>query len=293
MVPMRPLEGIEKEMLSAFLRSDFGGGDPASEAIVEIDGKAEINCGRDCVLSGLEAVDWIFRESGCVVDFEDGAVSGGMWVGGKRLSVIEGGVREILRGERTALNILSRMSGIATAASKASDIARRASPGTRVAGTRKTTPGFGPFEKRALIDGGALPHRMNLSQLAMLKDNHISAAGSEGIKGLVGSIRERYGPYILIELEAEDPDTAMEGLDAGCDIIMLDNLPPERCGEISKMLKDRSRDLGRRVKIEASGGITMEDIADYAPHVDVISMGSLTYGYDPVGFSMDMVRINK
>ena len=287
---MRPLESVEKEKLSGYLEEDSGSGDPASDQI-EGDGRAEIMCRGDCVLSGLEAVEWIFRHLGCSLDFEEGAGSGGIWKAG-RVCLVSGGIREMLRGERTALNILSRMSGIASGAREASEIAEKTSPGTRVAGTRKTTPGFSLFEKRALIDGGALPHRMNLSQLAMIKDNHIAALGGdpEGMKKAVEMIRRTHGPYMLIEVEVEDENMAIGAVDAGSDIIMLDNLPPERCREISEIIRKRSSEWGRAVIIEASGGITIDDIPYYAPHVDVISMGSLTYDYRAVGFSMDLIR---
>ena len=196
-----------------------------------------------------------------------------------------------MRAERIVLNILSRMSGIATKAYKATGIVEKASPGTRVAGTRKTTPGFALFEKRALIDGCALPHRKDLSSLAMLKDNHISALGGgpDAIRDAVEMIREVHGPYIQVEVEIEDIDSGIAAVDAGANIVMLDNMTHEEASEASIALREAASKLGRKIVLEASGGIGIDELASYAPHVDVISMGSLTYGASPIGFKMEML----
>jgi nicotinate-nucleotide pyrophosphorylase (carboxylating) len=198
----------------------------------------------------------------------------------------------LLRGERLALNIMSRMSGIATTARKASDIAEKTSPGTRVAGTRKTTPGFHYFEKRALIDGGALPHRTDLSSMAMLKDNHIKALGGgpDAVIAGVEMIRERYGPFIKIEVEVEDIPCGLAALEAGADIIMLDNFSPEAISVASSQIQKAAGDQGREIVLEASGGITLQNLKEYVPHVDVVSMGALTYAANPIDFKMEYIE---
>ncbi len=280
----------EIKFLNRYLKGDSRNGDITSSILGERRGKFVITVEEPCVISGIEPVSHLFQSVGASVLLPDGIRSGSNVEKGGTVMTLEGLSREILRAERTALNILSRMSGIATLSRKAQDIVEKTSPGTRVAGTRKTTPGFTLFEKRALIDGGALPHRLNLTQMSMLKDNHIAALGGgpEGIKKGVTELRRLYGPYNIIEVEVEDLEQGGMALEEGADIIMLDNMTPKRCGEVAAYIRDRSRELSRTVTLEASGGITMEDLVEYAPHVDVISLGFLTYGARPVGFRMEM-----
>jgi nicotinate-nucleotide pyrophosphorylase (carboxylating) len=194
-----------------------------------------------------------------------------------------------MRAERIVLNTLSRMSGIATKARKISDIVQKVSPGTRVAGTRKTTPMFGSLEKRALIDGGALPHRPDLSAMAMLKDNHLAALGGGPDAVLCGveMIRERYGPYVNIEVEVEEIPSGLAAVEAGADIIMLDNFTPGGLSKAVMEIRKAADDQGKDITLEASGGITLENVEEYAPHVDIVSMGSLTYNVSIIGFKME------
>ena len=280
----------EIKFLNRYLKGDSRDGDITSSILGERRGRFVITVEERCVISGIEPASHLFETVGAKVFLPKGVGSGAPVENGGTIMTVEGLSGEILRVERTALNILSRMSGIATLSRKAQDLVDKASPGTRVAGTRKTTPGFTLFEKRALIDGGALPHRMNLTQMSMLKDNHIAALGGgpEGIKIGVNELRKLYGPYNIIEVEAEDLEQGIAALEAGADIIMLDNMPPEKCGEVASRIRDGARELTRSVTIEASGGITMENLVEYAPHVDVISLGFLTHGARPIGFRMEM-----
>lgn len=288
---MRPLTDEEMEMLRSYLWADSGGGDLTSEIFEDEIGTAEVLVEDDCVLSGLEAAVFLFEEMGCSVELNDGASSEAICGSGSRIMTVSGPVAGLLRAERVVLNLLSRMSAIATMAYRATGIAQKASPGTRVAGTRKTTPGFSLFEKRALIDGCALPHRKDLTSLAMIKDNHISALGGgpDAIRDGVEMIREVHGPYIQIEVEVEDIDSGIAAVDAGADIVMLDNMTPNQAGQASNAIREAAAKLGRKVVIEASGGIGLDNLAEYAPHVDVISMGSLTYGATPIGFKMEII----
>ncbi|MGA1822882.1 MAG: carboxylating nicotinate-nucleotide diphosphorylase [Thermoplasmatota archaeon] len=287
---MHPLTDDEKKAVRRYLKADSRRGDPTADLFDGAEGLAVILPEENCILSGIEVMVYLFSELSCSLEFRKGAVSGAEWSEGEPIAHVHGAVPDLLRGERVALNIISRMSGVATAAGRASKIAEEASPGTRVAGTRKTTPGFNLFEKRALIDGGALPHRYDLSSMAMIKDNHLSSLGNgpNAVKEAVRRIREIYGPYLKIEVEIEDIDCAIAAVDAGAEIIMIDNRSPEECAFFSEALRKRASDLGREVTLEASGGITLETIPEYAPHVDVISMGSLTEGYRPIGFKMEM-----
>ncbi len=288
---MRPLTDEEMEILRSYLWADSGGGDLTSELFEEEIGTAEVLVEDDCVLSGIEAAMFLFEEMGCEVELDEGVSSEAICGAGSRIMTITGPVVGLMRAERIVLNIISRMSGIATQAYKATAIAEEASPGTRVAGTRKTTPGFALFEKRALIDGCALPHRKDLSSLAMMKDNHISALGGgpEAIRDGVEMIREVHGPYIQIEVEVEGIDSGIAAVEAGADIVMLDNMTPDQAGEASNAIREVAGKLGRGIVLEASGGIGLDKLASYAPYVDVISMGSLTYGASPIGFKMEII----
>ncbi len=286
---MLELTSEEMELLRSYLWQDSGGGDLTSHLFSEDDGSAVIIAEDDCILSGLEAAIFLFEEEGCETELIVDSCDNGLCKAGSEILRINGPVPGLLKAERVALNVISRMSGIATMANNASRKAEEASPGTRVAGTRKTTPGFQIFEKRALMDGGALPHRRDLSSFAMLKDNHISALGGGpgAVKKGVCRIRDLYGPYILIEVEAEDIETALAALESGADIIMFDNIPPDEIMKASETVREAAKKQGKRIILEASGGIRIEDMASYAPWVDVISMGSLTYGAPLKSFKLE------
>ena len=182
----------------------------------------------------------------------------------------------LLKGERTALNLIQHMSGIATAANKYSRIVE----GTRatIADTRKTLPGLRPLQKYAVFCGGARNHRYNLSDAAMLKDNHIDAAG--GITKAVTRLRSKTGHMTKIEVETRNLDELREALEAGADIIMLDNMSPE-------LMKQAVEITNGRALLEASGGITDETLRAVAETgVDIISVGALTHSVKAFDISM-------
>ncbi len=286
---MMELSNEEMEMLRSYIWADSGAGDLTSVLFDGEVGSAVVISEEECFISGIEEARFIFEEEGCTVQTVPEAFGDTLCSPGSEVLLVSGPVTGMLRAERISLNILSRMSGIATIASRASRIAAEASTGTRVAGTRKTTPGFSMFEKRALIDGGALSHRKDLSSLAMIKDNHLSAIGDgpDPVVTGVKRIRERFGPYIPIEVEVEDMVSGLAAVEAGADIIMLDNVPPEDLERISKGLRKRGLEIGSKITLEASGGITLDRIPEYAPYVDIISMGVLTYGATHKGFKME------
>ena len=292
---MHDLTQIEKEALLGFLGTDSGRGDLTSPLFQGSVGTASLICEDSCTISGLEAAEFLFSLTGCKVRFGKGIGPGTSVEAPREVARVEGPVPGLLRAERVVLNALSRMSSIATAAANASRTAKEASSGCRVAGTRKTTPGFGPFEKRALRDGGALPHRSDLASLAMLKDNHLMAlgGGKKAIYQGVSGLRTIYGPYTPIEVEVSTASDALSALEAGADIIMFDNMPPTLVKKASGLLRARSKQMGREISLEASGGITLENIHLYAPHVDVISMGALTYSAPHVGFKMDLIKVSR
>ncbi|MGA1866329.1 MAG: carboxylating nicotinate-nucleotide diphosphorylase [Thermoplasmatota archaeon] len=291
---MMPLTDDEKKLLEMALWQDSGKGDLTSCMFDGENGTAVIISEDDCILSGVEALEYIFDRAGAEVLSSEGAFPGCICGKDAVIATVKGPMQALLRAERVALNVLSRMSGIATMSRKASDIAERVSPGTRVAGTRKTTPLFGTFEKRALMDGGALPHRPDLSSMAMLKDNHIAALGGgpDAIKDGVWNIRERYGLYVKIEVEVEDIPSGIAAVEAGADIIMMDNLSPRELMKASVEIRRCAEELGRGTILEASGGITLDNLDLYAPHVDIVSMGSLTYAAPIASFKMEYLTKN-
>ncbi|MGN0442743.1 MAG: carboxylating nicotinate-nucleotide diphosphorylase [Acutalibacteraceae bacterium] len=193
---------------------------------------------------------------------------------------ISGSTRTLLKGERTALNLIQHMSGIATAANEAVRLVE----GTRasIADTRKTLPGLRPLQKYAVTVGGAKNHRYNLSDAAMLKDNHIDAGG--GIKNAVAALKKKIGHMTKIELEVRDLDELQQALEAGVDVIMLDNMDNET-------MKKAVEITNGRALLEASGGITSETIRGVAETgVDIISIGALTHSVKAFDISMKIKK---
>ncbi|WP_319371707.1 carboxylating nicotinate-nucleotide diphosphorylase [uncultured Ilyobacter sp.] len=202
---------------------------------------------------------------------------------GELIAQLRGSTRVLLSGERVALNLLQRMSGIATEAYKASEILKE--HGIKVMDTRKTTPGLRYLEKYSVLTGGGFNHRFDLSDMAMIKDNHILAAGS--IKKAVESIRKKH-PFIKkIEVEAENLEHVKEGLEAGADIIMLDNMEDE-------LLKECVDYINGRAIIEVSGNIDIERFQRLKGlKIDYISMGKLTHSVKALDISMKNLKILK
>lgn len=193
---------------------------------------------------------------------------------------ISGSTRTLLKGERTALNLIQHMSGIATAANEAVRLVE----GTRasIADTRKTLPGLRPLQKYAVTVGGAKNHRYNLSDAAMLKDNHIDAGG--GIKNAVAALKKKIGHMTKIELEVRNLDELQQALEAGVDVIMLDNMDNET-------MKKAVQITNGRALLEASGGITSETIRGVAETgVDIISIGALTHSVKAFDISMKIKK---
>jgi len=189
---------------------------------------------------------------------------------------VAGPAREVLRGERVAVNLVCHASGVATRTRRAVDAAREVADGVSIAATRKTTPGLRGIEKRAVVAGGGDTHRLDLSHMVMVKDNHVAELGLERA---VERFRERTSFATQIEVEVEEPADGPRAAAAGADVVLFDNLPPERLWEGVEQLPDDTL-------AEASGGIGVEDVPEYAKTgVDVISMGSLTHSAPAVDFS--------
>lgn len=240
------------------------------------------------VLAGVPFADQVFREAGCTATWlvpEGHFITADEAAAKAPVARVEGPTRALLVAERTALNILSRCSGVATAAHTAMELARQHGWQGRVAGTRKTTPGFGLVEKYGLLVGGADTHRMDLSHMVMLKDNHIWSSGS--IASSVAKARSVAGFSTKIEVECTSEADAREAAGAGADVLMLDNYTPAALKEVAGRLKEE----WPHVTIEASGGITSATMPDFfSPHVDIISQGALTNGYATLDFSLKVPK---
>uniref|UniRef100_A0A7S3L4S8 Nicotinate-nucleotide pyrophosphorylase [carboxylating] n=1 Tax=Amphora coffeiformis TaxID=265554 RepID=A0A7S3L4S8_9STRA len=237
------------------------------------------------VFAGKPFFDAVFRVLGCQIQWKPEAVEGKYFdaSGSNKipLATVVGPVNKILQGERTALNTLSRCSGVASASRESAKVAESLGWKGYTAGTRKTTPGFRIVEKYGLLVGGVATHRLDLSQMVMLKDNHIWAAGS--ITKAVQLARQAAGFSQKIEVECQSKEEAIEAARAGADIVMLDNFEPAKLKEDAKSLKEEFPHL----LIEASGGITVKTMADYlSEHVDILSQGKLTQGYGCLDFSL-------
>lgn len=264
---------------SRFMEEDIGPGDITSELVIPSRARAKgrIISKEACVLAGAKEASEVFRELGAktVMKKKDGS----RIKRGDVVIEVRGTARALLAGERLALNIIMRMSGIATLTDSLVRMTRKVNPKVRVAATRKTTPGFREFEKRAVVLGGGLPHRMGLYDAVLIKNNHIRIAG--GVREALKRAKKRSRGR-RVEIEVETPEQARTALENGADIIMLDNFPPEEAARLSKELKRRRPS----VLIELSGGIRPENIARYAPAADIISLGWLTHSVRSIDFSM-------
>ncbi len=230
-------------------------------------GQVELRCKQDGVIAGLDVFKRVFEllDAGTRVTFS--VKDGDRVTKGQLLGTLRGDIRVLLSGERTALNYLQRMSGIATYTRAIADMLEGTN--TKLLDTRKTTPGMRLFEKYAVKVGGGYNHRFNLSDGILLKDNHIGAAG--GVKQAVAMAKE-YAPFVRkIEIEVENLDMLREALDAGADIIMLDNMSVEDMKKAVEMCAGRA-------ETECSGNVTKENVAKLTDiGVNYISSGALTH----------------
>lgn len=272
---------IDKYILAA-LREDMTSGDITTDAILK-DEKAEVNLiAKDKgILAGLDVFKRVFEILDEDVTFEFYFSDGDQVKNKDLVGKIRGRAKAILEGERTALNFLQRMSGIATYTKKMVDALD--SEHVKILDTRKTTPNMRIFEKYAVTLGGGYNHRYNLSDGIMLKDNHIDAAG--GIREAVEKVRS-LNPFVKkIEVEVENFDQVREALEAKADIIMLDNMEIEEIKEACKI-------INKRTIIECSGNVSLENISSYKDlDIDYISSGAITYSAGVLDLSMKNLKI--
>lgn len=251
------------------LREDITYEDVSANAVMPEDrqGRAELICKQDGVICGLDIFRRTFELLDSTSHFEANCKDGDFVKKGELLGIIYGDIKAILSGERTALNYLQRMSGIATITKEYMKELEGYS--TTLLDTRKTTPNMRPFEKYAVTVGGATNHRYNLSDGVLLKDNHIGAAGSV-TKAI--DMAKAYAPFVRkIEIETETLEQVKEAVEAGADIIMLDNMD-------NNMMKKALEIIDGRAETECSGNVTKERLKEIAEiGVDFVSCGALTH----------------
>lgn len=270
------------DIITHALKEDINYVDVASDYLIPEDQRDEayfvakadgVLCGLSVALRTFELLDDTFEAKIYKND-------GDKIQKGDLIAEFSGKTVLLLKGERTALNLLQHMSGIATATAKAVELVKGTN--AQITDTRKTLPGMRALQKYAVVCGGGKNHRFNLSDGAMLKDNHIDAGG--GIPNAVVALRGKLGHMVKIEVETRNLEEVREAVAAGADIIMLDNMSNE-------MMREAVEIIAGRAKTEASGGITLETIADAAKTgVDIISLGALTHSVQAFDISMKMKK---
>ena len=277
----------ERKVLLNFLREDIGRGDITSNSVLKPNllATSTILCkdSEQAVVAGLREVGIIFDlcKCSCTALVDEGS----MVSHGNEVMTIKGRARDILRAERTALNLLMRMSGIATETKKFVEVVKKISKDIEIAGTRKTAPGLRSFDKKAIKIGGGSSHRNSLDEMVLIKDNHLVLTGSIGES--ISSAKKLVGNNIKVECEVTDLQSAIEAINFGADVIMLDNFSPHEVENATRVLKE----LGIRHKclLEISGGISLANVSQLAKsNPDIISVGSLTHSVKSVDFSLEV-----
>ena len=265
-------------LIQEALKEDISSEDVSTNAVMKeaVTGEVDLICKQDGIIAGLEVCRRGFElfDAGATAEFY--CKDGDEVKSGQLMGKVRGDIRALLSGERTALNYLQRMSGIATYTHSVAELLKGSK--TKLLDTRKTTPNMRIFEKYAVRVGGGYNHRYNLSDGVLLKDNHIGAAGS--VARAVKMAKE-YAPFVRkIEVEVENLDMVREALEAGADIIMLDNMSPDE-------MREAVRIIDGRAQTECSGNVTKENIARLTElGVDYISSGALTHSASILDISM-------
>lgn len=272
---------IEK-IIELAIEEDVATGDITTNSIISINSKAValMTAKAHGVISGIDIIKGVFEYFDKEIIWTPYVKEGEEVAEGDAILRVEGSYRALLTAERTALNILQRMSGIATATS--CFVKELEGTTTKILDTRKTAPGLRVLDKMAVKAGGGQNHRMGLYDMALIKDNHIKVAG--GIKAAVSQVRSKIPAGVLIETETTNLDEVKEALDAGSDIIMLDNMENKTMAEAVIMVKGKA-------KTEASGNMSLERLREVAlTGVDYISVGALTHSVTALDISMNIVE---
>jgi nicotinate-nucleotide pyrophosphorylase (carboxylating) len=278
-----PIKFMVMDEIDRFLKEDLGDkGDITSNALFTGQtARACIIAKEECIIAGLEEAARVFKRVGATTTLlvKDGDAVQKM----NPVLEIKGTARSILKGERLALNIIGRMSGIASETKLLVERCKKINPRVAIAATRKTTPGFRSFEKKAVILGGGIPHRYGLYDAVLIKDNHLKIVGSieEAIKRTKKKIPDK-----IIEIEVENESDALIAATMRVDVIMLDNLNPKTGERIARKVRKINPDI----TIEVSGGITPTNIENYASFADRISLGYLTHSVRNKDFSLEIFK---
>ena len=281
---MKTNDELIDELLDLSFAEDIGDGDVTTLSTIPADamGGQQLIIKEPGILSGVEIARKVFEKFDPQLKMTVFISDGARVKPGDVAFVVEGPVRSLLQTERTMLNIMQRMSGIATVTAKYQD--RLAGLKTKVLDTRKTTPGMRVLEKEAVKTGGGANHRMGLHDMILIKDNHVDFAG--GIAKAVQAAKDycnATGRDLKIEVEVRNTDEINQALEAGVDRIMLDNFTPERTREAVKL-------IGGRTEVESSGGITLDTLREYGEcGVDFISVGALTHSVKGLDMSFKAV----
>jgi nicotinate-nucleotide pyrophosphorylase (carboxylating) len=275
---------ILDDVVARALREDIGHGDITTLALIPADAHAEAHVAmREAgVLAGLQVLTAVWAAVDPAVQVTLHAADGDRVERGALIATVRGRTQSILTGERVALNLLQRLCGIATMTARYVE-AVRGLP-TKILDTRKTTPGLRALEKYAVHCGGGVNHRFGLFDAVLIKDNHLALMG-EGIDtaAAVRKARAAVGPMTKVEVEVESIEQAREAAEAGADMILLDNMPPDAMREAVAVINGRAL-------VEASGGITLETVRAAAESgVDFISVGALTHGARSLDISLDVL----
>ena len=270
-----------RSLIEQFFIEDIGEQDVTTNLIFSdrTNGQIVFLAKEDGVFCGEEIIKTGFNLLNSQIDIDLFVKDGDRFELGQRLAVVSGEVSALLKGERVILNLVQRMSGIATLTKKAVETLN--SSYTRICDTRKTTPGLRMLEKYAVRCGGGYNHRYGLYDGVMIKDNHISFAGS--IKRAVELVRKKTGHMVKVEVETETKEQVIEAVESGADVIMFDNRTPDEIKELIKLVPDH-------MITEASGGIQLNNLADYRDSgVHYISLGFLTHSYNALDISVKVL----
>ena len=279
---------ILEEKLKQLLAEDVGQGDVTSAAVIPAGLRVEaaVVAKEAGIAAGIEEIVILAESLGLSVKTE--VADGDEIKNGKVILRISGDARTILSAERTMLNLLSRMSGIATATRRLTEKLRKANTPAKIAATRKTAPGLGYFDKKAVLVGGGDPHRLHLDDMILVKDNHIAIAGS--VENAVNKAKQNASFSKKIEAEVTRVADALKAAEAGADIIMLDNFSPKQIRKAVEMLKKAG--FFGKVLLEVSGGVTAENLLEYAStQVNIISMGELTHSVKALDISLEITKV--
>ena len=276
-----------RKSILSFLQEDIGTGDITSASVLPQHRAvyATILCtgSNESITCGLEEAQTVFDICGCSTELV--MRDGSLVRKGDVVMNVRGEARSVLKAERTALNLVMRMSGIATITRAFVTLVQQSDPEVKIAGTRKTAPGLRYFDKKAITIGGGYSHRMRLDDMVLIKDNHLEV--TESIERTVQAAKDKVGAGVKIECEVKNTEEAIRAANAGADVIMLDNFSPSEAESAVRAI----RELGTPVEIELSGGINLGNVIDYVKaKPNIISIGYLTHSSAAIDYSLAIVK---